>query len=193
MGLVTKPGLGIPTGQPAITPGPLTMIANSVKEVLADHPTKRGIHVRVFVPEGERLARNTLNARLGILGGLSILGTTGVVRPMSHDAYIATIEKSMDVALAANEQTLVLTTGRRSERFAQQVLPRLNEVAFIQIGDFFQAALSAAAHRGFASVILGVSFFGKAVKMAQNTPPYPRRQIRSDPQDPGKLDARDLR
>ncbi len=169
VGLVTKPGLEIPPGQAAITPGPLSMITNSVKEVLADYPVKTGVNVQVFVPEGERLAKNTLNARLGILGGLSILGTTGVVRPMSHEAYIATIDKSMDVALAAHAPVLVLTTGRRSERFSQQLFPRLNEVAFIQIGDFFKAALSAAARRGFTSVILAV-FFGKAVKMAQNVP-----------------------
>lgn len=169
VGVVTKPGLEIPPGQAAITPGPMTMITNSIKEVLKEHPTAAGIHVQIFVPEGERLSIKTLNARLGILGGLSILGTTGIVRPMSHDAYVATIEKAMDVARAADTLHLVLTTGRRSERFAQQRWPQLNEVAFIQIGDFFQKALSAAARRGFSSVTLAV-FFGKAVKMAQNIP-----------------------
>ncbi|BBO88440.1 cobalt-precorrin-5B (C(1))-methyltransferase CbiD [Desulfosarcina ovata] len=169
VGTVTRPGLEIPPGQPAITPGPLTMITNSIREVLGAHPTNRGIHVEVFVPEGERLARKTLNARLGIVGGLSILGTTGIVRPMSHEAYVATIEKSMDVARAAGMSHLVLTTGRRSERFAQRRWPDLNEMAFIQIGDFFQVAMAAAATRGFATVTLAV-FFGKAVKMAQNIP-----------------------
>jgi cobalt-precorrin-5B (C1)-methyltransferase len=89
---------------------------------------------------------------------------------MSHDAYVATIEKAMDVALATGaSHHLVLTTGRRSERFAQQLWPQIGEVAFIQIGDFFQKALVAAARRGFTSVTLAV-FFGKAVKMAQNIP-----------------------
>ena len=169
VGMVTKPGLEIPPGQAAITPGPMAMITNSIKEALTDHPTDIGIHVKIFVPEGERLAKKTLNARLGILGGLSILGTTGIVRPMSHDAYVATIEKAMDVARAADAPHLVLTTGRRSERFAQQLWPERGDVAFIQIGDFFQKALVAAARRGFAAVTLAV-FFGKAVKMAQNIP-----------------------
>jgi cobalt-precorrin-5B (C1)-methyltransferase len=145
------------------------MISNSINEMLAAHPTDVGIHVEVFVPEGERLAKKTLNARLGIVGGLSILGTTGIVRPMSHEAYVATIEKAMDVARAAGLKHLVLTTGRRSERFAQDRWPELADESFIQIGDFFQVAMAAAASRGFSSVSLAV-FFGKAVKMAQNVP-----------------------
>ncbi len=169
VGVVTKPGLEIPPGQAAITAGPVAMITDSVNAVLDDHPVDAGIHVEVFVPDGERLAQKTLNARLGIVGGLSILGTTGIVRPMSHEAYTATIEKTMDVARAAGWNHLVLTTGRRSERFAQQRWPQLAEEAFVQIGDFFQVALAAAAHRGFATATLAV-FFGKAVKMAQNTP-----------------------
>ncbi len=169
VGVVTKPGLEIPPGRAAITSGPVTMITNSINALLDEHPTDAGIHVEVFVPEGERLAKKTLNARLGIIGGLSILGTTGIVRPMSHDAYVATIQKSMDVARAAGLTHLVLTTGRRSERFAQDCWPSLADESFIQIGDFFQAAMTAAATRGFLSATLAV-FFGKAVKMAQNIP-----------------------
>lgn len=169
VGVVTLPGLGIPPGQAAITTGPVTMITDSVKTVLAEYAADADVHVEVFVPDGERLARKTLNARLGIVGGLSILGTTGIVRPMSHEAYVATIEKAMDVARAAGEDRLVLTTGRRSERYAQEHWPSLNPVAFIQIGDFFKVSLDAAAARGFRSATLAV-FFGKAVKMAQNIP-----------------------
>ena len=169
VGVVTKPGLEIQPGRAAITSGPVTMITNSINALLDEHPTDAGIHVEVFVPEGERLAKKTLNARLGIIGGLSILGTTGIVRPMSHEAYVATIEKSMDVARAAGLTHLVLTTGRRSERFAQNCWPWLADESFIQIGDFFQAAMAAAAARGFSSATLAV-FFGKAVKMAQNIP-----------------------
>lgn len=169
VGVVTKPGLEIPPGRAAITSGPVTMITDSINAVLDEHPTDAGIHVEVFVPEGERLAKKTLNARLGVIGGLSILGTTGIVRPMSHEAYVATIQKSMDVARAVGLTHLVLTTGRRSERFAQNCWPTLAEESFIQIGDFFQAAMTAAAARGFLSATLAV-FFGKAVKMAQNIP-----------------------
>ncbi len=169
VGVVTKPGLEIPPGQAAITRGPVTMITNSINALLDDHPTDTGVHIEVFVPEGERLAKKTLNARLGIIGGLSILGTTGIVRPMSHEAYVVTIEKAMDVARAVGLTHLVLTTGRRSERFAQGRWPELAVEAFIQIGDFFQVAMVAAAARGFSSATLAV-FFGKAVKMAQNIP-----------------------
>ena len=169
VGVVTKPGLEVPPGQASITPGPVTMITNSINDLLETYPTDAGIHVEVFIPDGERLARKTLNTRLGILGGLSILGTTGIVRPMSHEAYVATIEKAMDVARASGVAHLVLTTGRRSERFSQNRWPTFPEESFIQIGDFFQMAMSAAASRGFSSATLAV-FFGKAVKMAQNIP-----------------------
>jgi cobalt-precorrin-5B (C1)-methyltransferase len=169
VGRVTLPGLEIPPGQAAITPGPIAMITNSITELLDRHPIEADIQVDVFVPEGVRLARKTLNARLGIVGGLSILGTTGIVHPMSHEAYVATIEKAIDVARAAGLTHLVLTTGRRSERFGQQRWPDAPQMGFIQIGDFFQAAMQAAARRAVASVTLAV-FFGKAVKMAQNVP-----------------------
>lgn len=166
VGTVTRPGLETPPGQPAITSGPITLITNSIHDVLVRYPVHSGIHVEVFVPEGQSLAKKTLNARLGIIGGISILGTTGIVRPMSHEAYVATIRKSLDVAKAAGLSHGVLTTGRRSERFAQALLPDLPELAFIQIGDFFQESMTAAAARGFLSATLAV-FFGKAVKMAQ--------------------------
>jgi cobalt-precorrin-5B (C1)-methyltransferase len=169
VGRVTLPGLEIPPGRAAITAGPIAMITNSIDDLLAERALRADIQVEVFVPEGARLARHTLNARLGIIGGISILGTTGIVRPMSHEAYVATIEKAMDVARASGSSHLVLTTGRRSERFAQSRWPEYPGTDFIQIGDFFQVAMSAAAKRGFASATLAV-FFGKAVKMARNVP-----------------------
>ena len=169
VGTVTKPGLEVPVGQPAINSGPRQMITAEVRELLRRYGRSHSVRVEVFVPEGVRLAQKTLNPRLGILGGLSILGTTGIERPMSHDAYIATIESSLSVARAAGLDHAVLTTGRRSERFAQMLWEDLREEAFIQIGDFFKASLTAAAGSGFCSVALTV-FFGKAVKMAQGTP-----------------------
>jgi len=125
--------------------------------------------VEIFVPEGERIAQKTLNARLGILGGISILGTTGIVKPMSHDAYIASIISALSVAKAAGLNTVVLTTGRRSERYAQSFWKDLPEEAFVQMGDFFKAALEAASEKGFEEIRLAV-FFGKALKMAQGFP-----------------------
>lgn len=169
VGKVTKPGLEIPPGEPAINLGPRKMITQAVNEVLKKHRANLLVKVEIFVPEGEKLALKTLNARLGILGGISILGTTGVVTPMSHEAYIATIRSSLSVARATGQDRVVLTTGRRSEKFAQALLDQLSEDAFIQIGDFFKMSLVEASKNGFERIILAV-FFGKAVKMAQGVP-----------------------
>ncbi len=169
VGRITKPGLEVPPGQPAINPGPRKMITRSAREVLEKHGLSRGVDIRIFVPRGEQLARKTLNARLGILGGISILGTTGIVKPMSHEAFTATIEAGLSVARASGLGRAVLTTGRRSERFAQAYWSGLPEEAFVQIGDFFKMSLESAAQKGFNQVSLAV-FFGKALKMAQAVP-----------------------
>ncbi|OQY59934.1 MAG: cobalamin biosynthesis protein CbiD [Desulfobacteraceae bacterium 4572_88] len=185
VGKITKPGLEIPPGESAINPGPRKMIMQAVNEVLGskieDCPLKieaeaetrqsykSDIRVEIFVPRGEALARKTLNQRLGIVGGISVLGTTGLVKPMSHEAYMATIISSLSVACAAGLDQVVLTTGRRSERYARHLWKHLPEESFIQIGDFFKASLDAASEKGFKTLTLAV-FFGKAVKMAQGVP-----------------------
>ncbi len=166
VGRVTKPGLEVPPGGPAINPGPVKMITRAIHDVLEKHGWVGSIASEIFVPAGEELAKKTLNAKLGILGGISILGTTGIVRPMSHDAFVATIRLALSVARAAGLDHVVLTTGRRSERFSQLIWQDMAEEAFIQIGDFFKLSLKAAAGLGFGQVSLAV-FFGKALKMAQ--------------------------
>lgn len=166
VGTITRPGLELPPGEPAINPGPRTMIREAVNDVRKQNEIEQGVHVEVFVPRGQTIAKRTLNARLGIIGGISILGTTGVVTPMSHDAYIATIESGISVAKASGIDTVVLTTGRRSERYAQGLFPEMPEAAFIQIGDFFGRSMQIAGEKGLKQVILA-AFFGKAVKMAQ--------------------------
>jgi cobalt-precorrin-5B (C1)-methyltransferase len=169
VGRVTKPGLEVPPGQPAINPGPVKMITRAVHDVLKNHDLKATVKTEIFVPDGKKIAEKTLNARLGILGGISILGTTGIVRPMSHDAFIATITSALSVARACGLDHVVLTTGRRSERFSQLLWPAMAEEAFIQIGDFFKMSLENAFDKGFGQVTLAV-FFGKALKMAQGVP-----------------------
>ena len=166
VGRVTKPGLEVPPGKAAINPGPCRMITEALTEAMKTHNLCGSVRVEVFVPAGRVLAQKTLNARLGIVGGISILGTTGVVRPMSHDAYVATIRSAMSVARATGNQRMVLSTGRRSERFAQSLFAGYPEESFIQIGDYFGVSLETAATHGFTELILAV-FFGKAVKMAQ--------------------------
>ncbi len=168
VGRVTKPGLEVPVGEAAINPGPLRMIGDAVVGVLGENH-EQGVHVEVFVPRGKEMAKKTLNARLGIMGGISILGTTGVVRPMSHDAYIATIKSSFSVAKAMGAEHVVLTTGRRSEKYAQALFTELPEEAFVQVGDFFKMSVSTAREEGFKKATLAV-FFGKAIKMAQRVP-----------------------
>ena len=169
MGRITKPGLAVPPGRPAINPGPEKMIRRAIHDVLENHNISGQVETEIFVPQGKKIAEKTLNARLGILDGISILGTTGIVRPMSHDAFIATITSALSVARASGARAAVLTTGRRSERFAQDLWPHLAEETFVQIGDFFKMSLEAAAKQGFEQATLAV-FFGKALKMAQGVP-----------------------
>ena len=166
VGTVTLPGLEISPGEPAINPVPRRMIRQAAHEVLKAAHRSGHVTATIFVPAGRILAEKTLNARLGIVGGISILGTTGIVRPMSHAAYEATIIAALSVARAGGCRRAVLTTGRRSERFAQNVLTGLPDIAFIQIGDFFGMSLEAASRKGIETVVLAV-MFGKAVKMAQ--------------------------
>lgn len=166
VGTVTKPGLETPPGQAAITAGPRGMITQAAVDCMAAHAVYGQVTAEIFVPRGVELARHTLNGRLGIVGGISILGTTGIVRPLSHEAYIATIDAALSVARASGIAEVALTTGRRSERLAQRRFPDRPVEAFVQIGDYFGETMALAAERRFGGVVLAV-FFGKAVKMAQ--------------------------
>lgn len=167
VGLVTKPGLPLEPGNAAINPVPRQMIARAVRQALAwaapdeEYETK----VTISVEQGEKLAQRTLNPRLGILGGISILGTTGRVKPFSHEAYTETIDLGLSVAKAEGLGEVVLTTGGKSEKRAMALRADLPDSAFIQIADYFGYALGACAEAGFKRVGL-VSFFGKAVKQA---------------------------
>ena len=168
VGRVTKPGLSVAVGEPAINPVPRRMLLNNLATVWQESGADRSrrLAVEIFVPRGEEIARHTLNPRLGILGGISILGTTGLVRPFSHDAYRATIAAALKVARAVGLKSAVLTTGGKSEEYLRGVLPRLPEEAFVQMGDYVRFALKAAAGLGFTHLTVG-AFFGKAVKIAQ--------------------------
>lgn len=166
VGRVTKPGLETPPGEPAINSGPRKMIRLAVEEVLNEAGLKGDLDTEIFVPRGEELARHTLNSRLGIVGGISVLGTTGIVRPMSHEAYTATIKAALSVAKESGLSQVVLTTGRRSERFAQSKWPCIPDEGYVQIGDYFADSMAMVADMEFDAAILAV-FFGKAVKMSQ--------------------------
>ena len=168
VGRVTLPGLEVPVGEPAINPVPRKMIHDAVVEAWKESGicVPMGLKVTISVPQGEELAGRTLNPRLGILGGISILGTSGIVKPLSHEAYTATIKSALSVARARGVNEVVLTTGGRSEKHAMALRPDLPELAFIQIADYFGYALSEAVAQGVEELGL-VVFFGKAVKQAQ--------------------------
>jgi cobalt-precorrin-5B (C1)-methyltransferase len=161
VGVVTKPGLGIDVGEPAITATPRAMIIQAVGEVV--DPVSHGVLVVISVPGGEKMARKTTNARLGILGGISILGTTGIVRPFSTASWRASVEQAVSVMAAQGERTMVLCTGGRTEKGAMAMLPGLPEVCFVEVGDFTGAAL----RRALVAGIQGVIFVGMAGKLAK--------------------------
>ena len=171
VGTVTRPGLDLPVGEAAINPVPREMIALAVREAWEQNgpPEEPAVRVTISVPEGLAIAKRTLNPRLGIKGGISILGTTGLVKPFSHEAYTATIESGLKVARAAGLEEIILTTGRRSEKRAMALRPDLPDTAFIQMADFFAFAMEESIGRGMRKIGL-VSFFGKAVKQAQALP-----------------------
>ena len=161
VGVVTKSGLGLPVGGPAINPVPRAMITQAVTEVVGE----RGVRVVISVPDGERMARKTTNRRLGVLGGISILGTTGIVRPFSTASWRASVVQAVQVAAAQGERIIVLCTGGRTEKGAIALLPDLPEVCFVEVGDFTGAALRTALEHGITKVVF-VGMVGKLTKLA---------------------------
>lgn len=169
VGRVIRPGLPIAVGEPAINPTPRAQIEESVCEALYETGLRGAVTVEICVPKGEELAQKTLNPRLGIMGGISILGTRGTVIPFSHEAYKETITLGLDVARASGLEHVVFSTGGRSEKFARKILEEIPEVAFIQVADFFAFSLGEASKKGFSQISVAC-FFGKLVKMAQGHP-----------------------
>jgi cobalt-precorrin-5B (C1)-methyltransferase len=165
VGVVTKPGIGLEIGESAINPVPRKMIRYSIEEALGDELKKRGVRVVVSVPKGEEIAKKTLNARLGIIGGISILGTTGIVRPYSTASFKASIKQAIDVAKANGCTQIVLTTGGKSEKFAMAIYPDLKEEAFVEMGDFVAFAEKCAKHVGIKKITF-CGMIGKFSKIA---------------------------
>jgi cobalt-precorrin-5B (C1)-methyltransferase len=163
VGVVTRPGLGLDLGGPAINPVPRKMIEQAVGESV--DLKVRGVRIVISVPEGEKMARKTTNKRLGILGGISILGTTGIVRPFSTASWRASVEQAVAVMAAQGEKTLVLCTGGRTEKGAMRLLPQLPGVCFVEVGDFTGAALRRAVENGITQVVF-VGMAGKLTKLA---------------------------
>jgi cobalt-precorrin-5B (C1)-methyltransferase len=164
VGLVTKPGLGLEVGTAAINPVPRRNITEMVREAAGAALASRGLRVVISVPGGEEMAKQTQNDRLGIVGGISILGTTGIVVPFSTAAYKASIVQGIDVARATGHDDIVLTTGGKSEEFAMKILG-LPKECYVQMGDFAGFSLRAATHRGIGRIHL-CGMPGKMSKIA---------------------------
>ena len=160
IGVVTKKGLQVPPGESAINPIPRQMIMTAVRDVFQQEE----IQVLVEVPDGERIAHKTLNPRLGIRGGISILGTTGIVRPMSEEAFKTSILPELDQAVAYGHKAIILTPGNYGFRAATQQL-RVPEEAIIQMSNFVGYLLEEAAYRRIEKVVL-FGHIGKLIKVA---------------------------
>ncbi|MCP4933287.1 MAG: cobalt-precorrin-5B (C(1))-methyltransferase [bacterium] len=166
VGTVTLTGLGLEVGGPAINPVPRQNIEENVRAAGDKLLQEQGLEVTISVPGGEKMATHSINARLGILGGISILGTTGIVRPYSTVAFRASVIQGIEVAKANGQDTIVLTTGGRTEKFVIKQLSHLPPVCFVQMGDFLRYALDTSVKVGIKHVIIG-GMIGKLTKIAQ--------------------------
>ncbi len=171
VGRVTKPGLSVPVGNPAINPVPRRMIREAVSEAITQckgAQDGRKIEITISVPKGEELAKKTLNSRLGIIGGISILGTSGIVRPLSTEAWTSTITSTMDVAKALGLQEIVLSVGRVSER-AHMKKYKMPEEAYVLMGDHFEFSLVDAKKHDFKKIHIS-AHWAKMLKISMSTP-----------------------
>jgi cobalt-precorrin-5B (C1)-methyltransferase len=142
------------------------MMTDAINFLTHQYKINKGVNVEVFVVNGEEIAKKTLNARIGILGGISILGTTGIVKPFSASAYIASITQGIDVALANDCNEIVINSGGRSENILRKRFAHLPEFAFIQYGNWIGETLDKIKASSLQTVTMGI-MLGKAAKLAQ--------------------------
>ena len=165
VGTFTLPGFDYPPGEPAINKAPREMIRQNLLAIpgLAEGPS---LSVTISVPQGAEIAKRTFNPRLGIEGGISIIGVSGIVKPFSEEAFIESIRKCMTVAKASGTERVVINSGGKSERFVKALYPDLPQQAFVEYGNYIGETLKIANELGIKKVTLGV-MLGKAVKLAQ--------------------------
>jgi len=164
VGIVTKPGLGLEINKAAINPVPKKMIKENLIETAGKLLLENGIKIIISVPKGKELSPKTDNPRIGILNGISILGTSGIVIPFSTASYAASIRQNLDVAIAMGNDTVVLTTGGRSEDFAKKII-NLPDHCFVQMGDFSGYTIQQCSKKDIKKAYV-VGFIGKLAKMA---------------------------
>ena len=160
VGTFTLPGFDYPPGSPAINKAPREMIRQNLTALTNDP-----LSITISVPEGEAIAKRTFNPRLGIEGGISIIGVSGIVKPFSEEAFIDSIRKCMNVAQASDTSRVVINSGGKSERFVKALYPNLPQQAFVEYGNYIGETLKIAHELDIREVTLGV-MLGKAVKLA---------------------------
>lgn len=158
VGRVTLPGLGIPVGEPAINPTPRRMIEAEVRAL-----TDADVEITISVENGRELAKRTFNERVGVVDGISIIGTSGIVMPLSNEAFVESIGRELQVARAIGCDSIGLASGKRGEEALLAIEPDLRVVHY---GNFIGATLEQAYRLGFQRVVLGI-MIGKAVKLAE--------------------------
>ena len=156
VGRFTLPGFDYSPGEAAINKGPREMMHQNIKE---------NVRITISVPDGEVIARRTFNPRLGIEGGISIIGVSGIVKPFSEEAFIDSIRKCMTVAKASGAERVVINSGGKSERYVKALYPNLPQQAFVEYGNYIGETLKIAHELDIRNVTLGV-MLGKAVKLA---------------------------
>ena len=162
VGTITLPGFDYPPGEAAINKAPREMIINNIEPIIEDH---HRLAITIFVPQGAEIASRTFNPRLGIEGGISIIGVSGIVKPFSEEAFIDSIRKCMTVAKASGTNRVVINSGGKSERYVKALYSDLPQQAFVEYGNYIGETLKIANELGFKNVTLGV-MLGKAVKLA---------------------------
>ncbi len=160
VGRVTLPGIGLEVGESAINPVPREMILRNIE------PFKlSGLEIEISVPEGEKIGAKSFNPRLGIVGGISILGTSGIVQPFSSEAFLESIKRQIDVVKSLGYQEIVINSGAMSERYIKSRNPDLAPQCYIHYGNLIGDTIALAERCGVSRVVLGV-MIGKAVKLA---------------------------
>ena len=162
VGTFTLPGFDYPPGEAAINKAPREMIIKNIEPFTINHTP---LAITIFVPQGKEIAKRTFNPRLGIEGGISIIGVSGIVKPFSEEAFIDSIRKCMTVAQASGSERVVINSGGKSERFVRALYPNLPQQAFVEYGNYIGETLKIANELGIKNITLGV-MLGKAVKLA---------------------------
>jgi len=166
VGTITLPGFDYPPGSPAINKAPREMIKRNLETILSPLTSHLSpLRITISVPNGAEIAKRTFNPRLGIEGGISIIGVSGIVKPFSEEAFIDSIRKCMTVAKASGSDRVVINSGGKSERFVKALYPDLPRQAFVEYGNYIGETLKMAHELCFRNVTLGV-MLGKAVKLA---------------------------